>query len=184
MQVFFMSYVNEFAKKFEEITEKDCLCEGLSSSVLLKNNIPVDHHLEAVTICPGPNLAYFSKVFSLEDMVSHIYGRKNILSGNTRPHMFIAELYLYIDYLKEQLKEDTMNGQIFQKKKYYASFFQNLRKGITYYNNITGMSAVELSRLIKDLSDAGTELDFLNYQYSILDESDCLHNPDPTGNIQ
>ncbi len=72
---------NEFKKRYEEITEKDCLCEGLATTPLLKNNIPVDHHLDAVTICPGPNLAYFSKIFSLEEMVGHIYGRLNIINS-------------------------------------------------------------------------------------------------------
>jgi hypothetical protein len=173
-----------YKKQRSDVLEKECLCVGLSNAAAISYKQTFIKKLNAVNICPGPNIINFSGVVSLQTMTDHIYGRKNILTGNSRPHMFIAELYLYIDYLKEQLREDTINGQIFQKKKYYASFFQNLRKGITYYKNITGMSAVELSRLIKDLSDAGTELDFLNYQYSILDESDCLRNPDPTGSIQ
>src|SRR5690606_34017622 len=46
------------------ITEMDCLCEGLGASVLLKSNMTPAHKLEAVAICPGPNLAYFSRIVS------------------------------------------------------------------------------------------------------------------------
>jgi hypothetical protein len=74
-----------YKKQFDAITEKDCLCEGLGASVLLKNQLPLQHKLNAVTICPGPNLAYFSKISSLRDMVGHIYGRINILNSVKRP---------------------------------------------------------------------------------------------------
>ena len=60
----------EYTKRHNEITEKDCLCEGLSSTVLLKNDVPVHHKLEAVTICPGPNLAYFSGVLNITKNLS------------------------------------------------------------------------------------------------------------------
>lgn len=42
-----------------DITEKDCLCEGLGASALIENKAPLPHKLEAVAICPGPNLAFF-----------------------------------------------------------------------------------------------------------------------------
>src|SRR5439155_9037043 len=90
-----------FDAEFKNITAKDCLCEGLGAAALLKNNIPLSHNLSAVTICPGPNLAYFSGIFSLSDMVDHIYGRLNILNASYRPNMFINELNLYVDYFKK-----------------------------------------------------------------------------------
>ncbi len=125
----------EFKIKYKEIIEKDCLCEGLSSSVLLKNNIPVPHHLEAVSICPGPNLAYFSKVFSLEEMVGHIYGRLNILNLQNRPHVFINELKMYIDYLKEEV-EKNIKSLSDKQIKYFSSFKSNILQGIEYYKNL------------------------------------------------
>jgi hypothetical protein len=69
-------YVAAYEVCVAEVVEKDCLCEGLSSSVLLKAGISIPHRLSAVAICPGPNLAYFSGIHSLQDMVDHIYGRK------------------------------------------------------------------------------------------------------------
>jgi len=121
--------------KFDEITEKDCLCEGLSSSVLIKNNIPDPHHHNAVTICPGPNLAYFTKVFSLEEMVDHIYGRANILNNLYRPHMFIGEFKMYVDYLKQEIDKNLTSLSVKQAK-YFTSFKSNLLQGIEYYKNL------------------------------------------------
>ena len=125
----------KFEEQFNEITAKDCLCEGLSTTVLLKNNIPVHHHLEAVAICPGPNLAYFSKTFSLEEMVDHIYGRLNALNLQYRSHMFINELKMYIDYLKEEVQKN-INALTEKQTKYFANFKSNLLQGIEYYKEL------------------------------------------------
>src|SRR5690606_10034673 len=68
-----------------QLQEKDCLCEGLTASVRLKNDMYLPHKLSAVAICPGPNLAYFSGIFSLRQMVDHIYGRTTITNDLFRP---------------------------------------------------------------------------------------------------
>ena len=136
----------QFEERFNEITEKDCLCEGLTSSVLLKNHIPVPHHLEAISICPGPNLAYFSKTFSLEEMVDHIYGRLNALNALYRPHMFINELKMYIDYLKAEV-EKNINSLTDKQTKYFSSFKSNLLQGIEYYKQLIPKMADEAEDL-------------------------------------
>ncbi|MCX6352379.1 MAG: hypothetical protein NTX03_11030, partial [Bacteroidetes bacterium] len=59
---------NLYQQKYNSVIEKDCLCEGLAVSALLKNHLKPPHKLTAVTICPGPNLAYFSGQFSLKQM--------------------------------------------------------------------------------------------------------------------
>ena len=51
-----------------------------------------------VSVCPGPNIAYFTESLSLHSMVDHIYGRKNVIQRSDRPMMFIKELQLYVDY--------------------------------------------------------------------------------------
>ena len=101
----------QYEAELEKITEKDCLCEGLGASVLLKDHINLSHGLSAVTICPGPNLAYFSGIFSLAEMVGHIYGRINILNSLPRPNMFINELNLYIDHFKKKISETNLGPQ-------------------------------------------------------------------------
>lgn len=119
--------------EYNKIVEKDCLCEGLTAPALLADGIPVPHNLTAVTICPGPNLAYFSGVFSLAEMASHIYGRKDILNNLPRPHMFINELLLYINYLKNATGELNLNAK---RSKYLNTFKANLQEGINYYQKL------------------------------------------------
>lgn len=124
----------QFSSERDKVTAKDCLCEGLGSSALLKNRLPLSHKLKAVTICPGPNLAFFSGIFSLRDMVDHIYGRKNLLNKTFRPHLFINEALLYINYLKREIgrNKDSMNAK---QVKYLRAFRDNLLKGIEYYKS-------------------------------------------------
>lgn len=142
----------QFERRFDEITEKDCLCEGLSSTVLLKNNIPDHHRLEAVTICPGPNLAYFSKTFSLEEMVDHVYGRLNALNALNRSHMFINELKMYIDYLKAEV-DKNFNSLTDKQIKYFSSFKSNLLQGIEYYKQLIPNMANEAEDFKNKMAD-------------------------------
>ncbi|OMP31105.1 hypothetical protein [Mangrovimonas sp. DI 80] len=120
--------------ELNKITEKSCTCVGLGTSALLKYNLDTKKEGEGVSICPGPNMAYYSKVMSLKTMVDHIYGRDNVISRTDRPNMFIKELYIYIDYLKNKL--ETAKVEMTKKEqKYLATFAENLKSGITYYNN-------------------------------------------------
>ena len=124
-------YQAEVAK----ITEKDCLCEGLTTAVFIKDNLSLSHNLKAVTICPGPNLAYFSGIFSLKDMVGHIYGKINLLNDRYRKNMFLNEVQIYIDYLTNSIESSitTLNAK---QNKYYQSFKTNLLAGIEYYQKM------------------------------------------------
>jgi hypothetical protein len=157
----------EYKKQLSDILDKECLCVGLSNSAAINYKQTFIKKLNAVNICPGPNIANFSSVVSLQTMTDHIYGRKNILTNPDRPHMFIAELNLYIDYLKEQLEENFHTEQFSKKKKYYVSFYQNLRDGIMYYRRLTSIPDTGRHQFVKALYYAGMELDFLNYQYAI-----------------
>lgn len=117
------------------ITEKDCLCEGLGASVLIKGHMTPAHKLEAVTICPGPNLAYFSRISSLRAMVDHIYGRVSLLNETERAHMFINEMKLYVGYLKREF--DQMKHDITEKqRRYIENFKANMLNGIKYYEDL------------------------------------------------
>lgn len=153
-----------YKKQLQDVLDKECLCVGLSNSAAIHYNHTFIKTLKAVNICPGPNLVNFSKVVSLQTMTDHIYGRKDIIARTNRPHMFITELFLYIDYLKEQLKNDIEDGQFDKKKKYYVSFHQNLRDGIIYYRSMTGLAKANRDEFLKALDDAGTALTLLSQQ--------------------
>lgn len=120
---------------FDRITEKVCLCEGLCASTYIKTNMLKPKESKAVAICPGPNLAYFNKVYSLDEMVKHIYGGINLLDKVQRPHVFVNELNLYIDYLQAEVQFYFKNIND-KKKKYLYGFKSQLEKGISYYKDL------------------------------------------------
>lgn len=125
------SYENEI----QNVGLKECLCEGLAAGALLKNNITPLHDLNAVAVCPGPNLAYFSGIFSLREMVDHIYGRKNILNSEKRSNMFVNELVLYIEQWKAEFSKNV--HEITEKQtKRLSEFKNNMLEGIAYYKNL------------------------------------------------
>jgi hypothetical protein len=124
-----------FTEKFEAITEKICLCEGLCASAYLKNDILKPRENKAVSICPGPNLAYFSKQYTLKEMIGHIYGRETITFKFNRPNLFINELHLYVDYLKKDLSAQLHDLNA-KKTKYFEKFREELFKGINYYRDL------------------------------------------------
>lgn len=125
----------EYQKAYEAIIQKECLCNGLSSSAFISKNIDVPMN-NLVTCCPGPNLAYFSKVSTLKEMVDHIYGRTNLLDNRHRPHMFLKELGMYLDIFKGKVEEFLKNPENPKEKKQLKSFQDNLREGIDYYKKL------------------------------------------------
>lgn len=151
--------------KFEQITEKICLCEGLAASAYLKNGILKPKENKAVAICPGPNIAYFTGIFSLDEMVSHIYGKLNLLNDVERPNLFVNELNLYMEYLKKEISRQLQ--EINDKKaKYISKFKEQLQNGIDYYKQlipkITDQTEVYRNNMLKELLEIETKLKHLN----------------------
>ncbi|WP_299517910.1 hypothetical protein [uncultured Flavobacterium sp.] len=126
--------VEQFQKEFNQITEKSCLCVGLANAGYLDLGIPIKGQSQGVVICPGPNLAYFDKEVSLFQMVQHIYGKTNELVAANRPHFFIKELSLYVNYFKNEI--DVLEEASAQQQKKMNQFKMNLLNGITYYKNL------------------------------------------------
>ncbi len=126
----------EYKKQVDELLDKECLCVGLSNAAAHSYNKPFLKKLDAVTICPGPNIAYFDHEVSLQTMLDHIYGRTNIISDRSRPHMFIAELKLYIQYYAEQLGKTHAIEIDSRQQKYLTAFYENLNQGIAYYRSL------------------------------------------------
>ncbi len=144
----------EFKKQFDLITEKVCLCEGLATSAYIKNNILEPKERTAVAICPGPNLAYFSGRFTLEQMIKHIYGKVNLLNDIERPNLFINELKLYVEYLNKEI--DMQVEQLNEKKrKYLLKFKEQLQNGINYYKelipNLYNEKEIYRNKMLNDL---------------------------------
>jgi len=125
----------KYKKEYDNIVAKSCLCVGLGTTALVEYDIERRVEGDAVLVCPGPNTAYFSKTYSLETMSNHIYGRENVMDIEDRPNMFVKELKLYIDYLKNQILD---SAEVIDRKqeKYLSTFVKNMNEGISYYKDM------------------------------------------------
>ncbi len=116
------------------VMEKACICHDLGQGARIRKEIPGrDRRFPAV--CPGPNIAYFSKVVTLKEMIDHIYGRRSVLNATYRPHMFLNELEIYIDYLEDEVRS-TPRPLRPKQRAAFAEFLRNLRNGIAYYRDL------------------------------------------------
>lgn len=126
---------NEYEAQLRKITDKACLCNGLTASTLMEYGLDTKMEGTAVSICPGPNLAYFSGIYTLKQMVDHIYGRTNVMERTDRPNLFVKELKMYIEYLGNKMEEAAQPVPEKQTK-YFETFRDNLIKGIEYYKSL------------------------------------------------
>jgi len=126
---------SQYQIQVNKVTEKTCTCVGLGTSALLAYDLDTKVEGVGVSVCPGPNMAYYSKIMSLKEMTNHIYGRLNVISRNDRPNMFIKELNIYIDFLKNKF-EETKGSLDRKQEKYFSTFTTNLNEGISYYHNL------------------------------------------------
>ncbi len=124
----------DYKTRFDNIVKKACICHDLGEGAIVKNQI--ETRVPGFTaVCPGPNLAYFSKIVTLQEMLDHIYGRINLLNSTPRPHMFIKELRMYVDYLKKDI-EKSMHDLTTQRVRYFTEFKNNMLDGIEYYRGL------------------------------------------------
>jgi hypothetical protein len=147
----------EYQKKLDSITEKSCICVGLGTASLLAHDLDTNTEGIGVSICPGPNLAYFSKVMTLKEISDHIYGIKNQMTHPNRPHVFVKELNIYIDYLKAKFEEARSN-MTEKQQNYLLTFASNLQKGKDYYiqlfSQLKSSFQDSQSKILNDLSES------------------------------
>ncbi|GAA4235041.1 hypothetical protein GCM10022291_15920 [Postechiella marina] len=124
--------VEAYKNQYNKIIEKSCTCVGLGTSALLTYSLDTKVEGEGVSICPGPNMAYYSKIMSLKNMTDHIYGRDNMISRIDRPNLFIKELHIYIDFLKDKLA-GARTSMTKKEEKYLLTFTKNMKAGVLYY---------------------------------------------------
>lgn len=125
----------EYKRSYKNITDKSCICVGLGTSAMMAHGLDTEDEGTGISICPGPNIAYFSKKMSMKEMIDHIYGRANMMTRTDRPNMFVKELSLYIDYLKEKV-EETRISMTGKQEKYLVAFANNLKEGVSYYQHM------------------------------------------------
>ena len=118
----------------DQIIEKTCLCMGLAATAVINYGIET-RESKGVSICPGPNMAYFNQELSLQDMSHHIYNGDEGIVRTDRPHMFVNELGMYLKYLSEKIEEHKEDwGR--KSGRYLNGFTLNMNEGISYYQEM------------------------------------------------
>jgi hypothetical protein len=133
--------------------QKTCLCVGLGTSALLVNGLDTRQEGNGVSVCPGPNMAYYSRVVSLETMCKHIYGKLNLVDDPKRPHMFIIELELNLSFYQKTIIEYLAKPSDVVKKQIQI-MSKNIEHGIQYYRELF---ANQSELILKQLDDKWVE---------------------------
>jgi len=121
----------------EKVLAKTCLCTNLGTGSLIRLEI-IKPSYGRQAICPGPNIAWFDREYSLDEMVDHIYGRVESLVPVERPHMFAKEINMYVDYISELA---IIAGDEEQEWKKLNKMRKNLEKGMDFCLEISSTDA-------------------------------------------
>lgn len=143
----------------DQVLEKSCICHDLGGSAALLAGIAPD---ATPAVCPGPGIAYFSRIASLEEMLGHIYGRQSLFSGDSRPHMFLNELDIYLNYLQKEAAQFAQ-GLTEKTPAYFKEFSDNLSEGIAYYAAFAErLAGQQRQRFLAELAGLRAKLASLN----------------------
>lgn len=140
----------------DDVLSKSCICDDLAGGATIRAGIEPD---ATPAVCCGPNIVNFSKIMSLSEMIDHIYGRISVLVNPDRPHMFVRELKLYVEYLQKEVDQFLQNLSN-QREEYLIEFKKNLLAAIDYYLNFAE-KIVEKGRdtFIQDLYDLKAKIE-------------------------
>ena len=89
-----------------KVVEKTCICHHLGNGALIALGIEREEHAPQ-SVCPSPSIAWFRKIYTLKEMVDHIYGKGQSLIPTERPHMFAQEIVMYVNHFEKQVTTCT-----------------------------------------------------------------------------
>jgi hypothetical protein len=95
---------DEKEKLFKKVVAKTCICDHLGNGALIFLGIAEEKN-SPQSICPGPNIEWFDRFYTLKEMTDHIYGRGPSLVPPERPHMFAKEIEMFMDYFENLMLE-------------------------------------------------------------------------------
>lgn len=136
------------AQQIDQLLQKEFLCTTLCNSVAKIHDFTFVKNLSSVTVCPGPNLAYFSENYTLKELTDHIYGRINLLK-EYRQHVFINELQLYVNQFKELVEATDFSNK--RALRNYKRFLSNLKEGIGYYKELYQSGTISDANFLTNL---------------------------------
>jgi hypothetical protein len=119
---------DEKARLCQKVVEKTCICDHLGNGALIDLGMAKEEN-SPQSICPGPNIEWFGKFYTLEEMVDHIYGRGSSLVSSKRPHMFVKEIFMYVDYFERMVADFSITPSAI---KALLEFKNNLEAGLDF----------------------------------------------------
>jgi len=132
------------------VVGKSCICNDLGGSAAIEHGFDPD---ATPAVCPGPNIASFDRIATLDEMVDHIHGRRDPLPARDRPHVLVRELQLWVDHLCGRLASGDMEPDAF------ATLRSDLLDGVDHYVALAREGAVEpRDRFLDALERARAEL--------------------------
>lgn len=117
---------DEKSRLENSVLEKTCICHQLGNSALVALGLESEKDAPP-SICPGPNIAYFDRNYSLAEMVDFIYGRKTPDNADARPHVFALEILLYAKWFQN---ERERSKGIPEERMKLATIARNLKAGM------------------------------------------------------
>jgi len=119
---------DEKARLCKKVMEKTCICEHLANGAFITLGIAKEKN-SPQSICPGPNIEWFDKFYTLVEMVDHIYGRGPSLVSSKRPHMFAKEIVMYVEYFEKMVADSSLTTAAI---KALLEFKNNLEAGLDF----------------------------------------------------
>ena len=118
----------ELALEQAKVVKKTCLCDHLGNGALINLGIKKEEKAPQA-ICPGQNISWFNREYSLMEMMAHFYNKQKSLVPKERPHMFAKEIQMYVDYFDRLIKKSDFNERT---KKTLNEFYENMKSGMEY----------------------------------------------------
>ena len=153
-----------------KVTMKTCLWDHLGNGALINLGIKKEEKAPQA-ICPGQNISWFNREYSLMEMMEHFYNKRKSLISIERPHMFAKEIQMYVDYFEKLLKESELNERVLRTLK---DFYENLQSGIEYCRNFSQKQPYTSENIESIKSWADKQKDRLEEIYSRVFRERCL----------
>ena len=118
---------------------KTCICHHLGNGALV--DLGIAWAGLPVAVCPGPNIAWFDREYTLREMVDHIYGRGESLVPASRPHCLAKELEMYVDHFAKQAAAIVPGDAKALAR--LATVEENLQHGLEHYRRLVREPAYE-----------------------------------------
>jgi hypothetical protein len=118
----------ELALEQVKVVTKTCLCDHLGNGALINLGIKKEEKAPQA-VCPGQNISWFNREYSLMEMMAHFYNKQKSLISEERPHMFAKEIQMYVDYFDRLIKKSDFNERT---NKTLNEFYENIKSGMEY----------------------------------------------------